>query len=881
MQQQQKTQRERPANDPVHGQVRRNATGNMSYRGTSDGIKKQRTKYTVEELARQKLEKDAAARQKEEQNLEKKKNARLAAMNWRNGVPRGADVPTGEFGQNNMFGWTMLLTRPDDSRQVPEAEKWQHSLDYKVKFLCDSQDPQILLQKSKGVKKIHAISSMTLGAFPDESAPRKLRKLYTRTMGKDNLTADNIRDFLGPFGINDIPDGKVQAILDYHNTLKPADFKPEDLGLEMMLFKVSEFGFFSTDDFLGKIMSEQNPWVIVIRLRPRCDPIVDKLFRGTLDDCAAGVFPFAGMANDNANYRPWVKAVESGGRMRHQPWMQKPIDPQSTDKRVRYGSHPVVNWFTSRLAYRDCISYALFLEYQGQSDVLNQTYKAGRFHNAKVLSVDPENGKVIVDLTFNREEVGGVPKIGLDAVITVRTRGTVNVAMADGSAEGGTAGSPAPTSTTFPAQVYEDGSSNADLKLLFNISKDQVSNFNVGDLQDLSISVERNQTPLTRQLTAVDKVTRFIQVKDGKESGRDLQNILMGLSVPFVEQHSAWWDPDIVSPQNLQLAENYIASAGFNTSQQACLNDIFRTTNLLTLTQGLPGTGKSAAAGGASVVANVLNKHVLGTAPTNTAAWQMLRHCISERRNLQKVEGGAERADQISLVYLPTMVQTKAFLQMAGLKTNSTHFYNHFIELKRRDSLDMKLSEHNRNLALEWLEALDFVRKGGKMSPEQLEIYLKVVDTDWKRVFDEARGPMTIITTSNISHILPMATKWKPDLCIVDEAALGMEGDSLIPLSMRPTRVFLVGDHKQLKPVILSADQNEYSNQAETSLFKRLVDCGWRCYRLEINYRMHWRNSLFPAAITYDHLGNGAKQTLEEEQQTEVEVEDGRVDAIY
>jgi hypothetical protein len=857
-QQQQKIQRKRPANDPVHGRVRRNATGNMSYRGTSDGVKKQRTKYTVEQLARQKLERDAAARQKEEQNLEKKKNARLAAMNWRNGAPRGADVPTGEFGQNNMFGWTMLITRADDSRQVPDAEKWQHSVDYKVKFICDSQDPQILLQKSKGVKKIHAISSMTLGAFPDESAPRKFRKLYTYTMGKDNLTIDNIRAFLAPFGINDIPDDKVQAVLEYHNTLKPADFKPEDLGLEMMLFKISQFGFFSTDDLLGKTMSEQNPWVIVIRLRPRCDPIVDKLFRGTLDDCAAGVFPFAGMDDDRVKYSPWVKAVQTGGRMAHQPWMQKPIDPQSPDKRVRYGSHPVVNSFTSRLAHRETISYALFLENQGQSNVLDQTCEAGRFHNAKVLSVDPETGKVIVDLTFNREEVDGVPKIGLDAVITVSTRGTVDVAMADGSAEGGTAGPPDLTSTTFSAQVYEDGSSNADLKLLFNISKDQVSNFNVGDLQDLSINVEKNQTPLLRQLAAVDKVTRFIPVKDGKESGRDLQNILMGLSVPFVEQHIAWWDSDIVSPQNLQLAENYIASAGFNTSQQACLNDIFRTTNLLTLTQGPPGTGKSAIVGGASVVANVLNKHVLGTAPTNTAAGQMLRHCIAERRKLRKVEGGTERAGQTSLVYLPTIVQTKQVLQMAGLKTNSIHFYTHFIELKQRDSLDMKLSENERNLALQWLKALDLVRKGGKMSPDQLDVYLKVIDADWKRVFDQATGPMTVITTSNNAHILAMYTKWKPDLCIVDEAAFGTEGDSLIPLSMRPTRVFLVGDHKQLRPIVLSAEQNEYSDQAGTSLFKRLVDCGWYCYRLEINYRMHWRISLFPAAIMYDHLGNGA-----------------------
>jgi hypothetical protein len=232
------------------------------------------------------------------------------------------------------------------------------------------------------------------------------------------------------------------------------------------------------------------------------------------------------------------------------------------------------------------------------------------------------------------------------------------------------------------------------------------------------------------------------------------------------------------------------------------------------------------------------------------------------------------------------MLQTKQFLLMKGLKTNSTHFYNHFIELRERDSLDMNLSEDNRTLALHWLKALEFVRGGGKLSPEELEVYLKVIDTEWKGVFDEARGPMTVITTSNNAHILTMSTKWTPDLSIVDEAAFGTEGDSLIPLSMRPTRVFLVGDHKQLRPIVLSAEQNEYSDQAGTSLFKRLVDGGWYCYRLETNYRMHWRISLLPAAIMYEEAGKaeewakGIRQPLEEEEEMEVEVEFD-VEAIY
>lgn len=91
---------------------------------------------------------------------------------------------------------------------------------------------------------------------------------------------------------------------------------------------------------------------------------------------------------------------------------------------------------------------------------------------------------------------------------------------------------------------------------------------------------------------------------------------------------------------------------------------------------------------------------------------------------------------------------------------------------------------------------------------------------------------------------------------LIDEATQATEPESLIALVHGAEQVILVGDHRQLGPVIM----NKKAAKAglKTSLFERLIALGIRPIRLQVQYRMHPCLSEFPSNMFYDgSLQNG------------------------
>ncbi|KIY48565.1 hypothetical protein FISHEDRAFT_65684 [Fistulina hepatica ATCC 64428] len=92
----------------------------------------------------------------------------------------------------------------------------------------------------------------------------------------------------------------------------------------------------------------------------------------------------------------------------------------------------------------------------------------------------------------------------------------------------------------------------------------------------------------------------------------------------------------------------------------------------------------------------------------------------------------------------------------------------------------------------------------------------------------------------------------------LDEASISTESASLIPLTMKGSRhVSLVGDHKQLPPVILSS--RAFAPGFSVSLFERLIEEGsMLCHpdvpniMLNVQYRMHLTISQFPSSEFYN-----------------------------
>ena len=75
------------------------------------------------------------------------------------------------------------------------------------------------------------------------------------------------------------------------------------------------------------------------------------------------------------------------------------------------------------------------------------------------------------------------------------------------------------------------------------------------------------------------------------------------------------------------------------------------------------------------------------------------------------------------------------------------------------------------------------------------------------------------------------------DWLIVDEACQATEPATLIPFGLEPTRVILVGDHKQLPATTISPDSE--ITRFNRSFFERLLDNGYERELLTVQYRMH------------------------------------------
>ncbi|XP_068761026.1 3'-5' exoribonuclease HELZ2-like [Montipora capricornis] len=98
-----------------------------------------------------------------------------------------------------------------------------------------------------------------------------------------------------------------------------------------------------------------------------------------------------------------------------------------------------------------------------------------------------------------------------------------------------------------------------------------------------------------------------------------------------------------------------------------------------------------------------------------------------------------------------------------------------------------------------------------------------------------AAGRPRITTSCNIQQ------------CIVDECGMCLEPESLVPMAYSGARqVVLIGDHKQLQPVI--QDQVAKTLGLSVSMFERLSG---KALMLELQYRMHDKICRFPSTYFY------------------------------
>lgn len=94
---------------------------------------------------------------------------------------------------------------------------------------------------------------------------------------------------------------------------------------------------------------------------------------------------------------------------------------------------------------------------------------------------------------------------------------------------------------------------------------------------------------------------------------------------------------------------------------------------------------------------------------------------------------------------------------------------------------------------------------------------------------------------------------------LIDESTQATEPECLLPITLGARQVVLVGDHCQLGPVVMNklAERSGLSQ----SLVERMILCGVRPVRLQVQYRMHPCLSEFPSNVFYEGaLQNGVTE---------------------
>jgi regulator of nonsense transcripts 1 len=107
-----------------------------------------------------------------------------------------------------------------------------------------------------------------------------------------------------------------------------------------------------------------------------------------------------------------------------------------------------------------------------------------------------------------------------------------------------------------------------------------------------------------------------------------------------------------------------------------------------------------------------------------------------------------------------------------------------------------------------------------------------------------------VVCTTCIASADRRLNKFRFQYVLIDEATQAIEPECLLPALKGARQLILVGDHRQLGPVVSSRETAKAG--LFKSLFERMVSMGVRPVRLQIQYRMHPELSVFPSTTFYE-----------------------------
>lgn len=254
-----------------------------------------------------------------------------------------------------------------------------------------------------------------------------------------------------------------------------------------------------------------------------------------------------------------------------------------------------------------------------------------------------------------------------------------------------------------------------------------------------------------------------------------------------------------------------------------------------TLIQGPPGTGKTTTA--AVMTANFVKQRknpahkVLVCAPSNIAVDHLAKKLITAGLNIVRISSRCREDVPVHDKELEKHTLHKILENEPKLDHG-----------KYRKSL-------SKDKQLEWDNSSKQARR--KIIQNQRNIMLRERE---KTVISKS----DVICTTAINAGSPTLTPFEFSACIIDESTQAIEPEMLVPIVKCSGPVVVIGDQKQLGPVL--ASESAARKGLKYSLFERLLMCDITCVRLSIQYRMHPAISEFPNENYYNgEIQDGVK----------------------
>jgi len=276
------------------------------------------------------------------------------------------------------------------------------------------------------------------------------------------------------------------------------------------------------------------------------------------------------------------------------------------------------------------------------------------------------------------------------------------------------------------------------------------------------------------------------------------------------------YDSEIHSFSSIISAPNLPA---LNTTQGEAVRHVLR--RPIAIIQGPPGTGKTVTS--ATIIHKMIEmgiKPILICAPSNIAV-----------NNL--TEKVSETGVRVTRVFAATLHDIKTPVSHIGLHN------------KIKDEPEFSTIRHLRD-----------ERKHRDLSQSEKDNLNSLIRKVERKVL--MRSDVVAATCIGAGHYSMDSIEFAA--CLIDEVTQSSEPECLVPIVQAGSRlrhVILVGDHKQLGPVIASDDP--VAKVLERSLFDRLLAAkNVDSLMLDIQYRMHPHLSFFPNQRFYNgKLGDG------------------------